>query len=285
MKLNPYLSLIIATTIGAACGVIIKTMEVSLFTFTAFRMFIPVSVLFLYFKYKKIVFVKQNVKMMLFASLLSALRIYLFFLAYKYTSITNGVIILYTWPIFATLFGSVYLKEKVTKKVFSLILLAFAGIIVMYSNQDISLESEDFIGMMSMLASALLFAITSVIFKKESQYYTPIETIFYQNIIGVFIFIPIALIYDPIPTITDLSVSIAFGFCVGIGGFIFLYYALKNLKMSHFSLLAYWEIIAAFIFSILFFNEAITLHALAGGSLILLAGILLKKEANKKREA
>ena len=215
---------------------------------------------------------------MLIASGLNAARMFLYFFAYLYTSIGNAVIILFTWPIFATIFSAVFLKEKVSKKTASLIGVAFLGIIIMYMNKEISFGNKDFIGTAAMLLSAIIFSITAVIFKKELKNYTKTETIFYQNLVGAIVFLPFIFINKPIPTIAQTGVASLYGFLVGIVAFLLFFFALKKLKMSHYSLFTYWEVPAALIFSAIFFKEVITLNMIIGGGFILVAGLLLRKE-------
>lgn len=215
---------------------------------------------------------------MLVASGLNAVRMFLYVVAYRYTSIGNAVILLFTWPIFATIFGAIILKEKVSKRTALLIGMAFLGIIIMYSNKKISFGSNDFIGMGAMLLSAIIFSITAVIFKKELKNYSTTETIFCQNLIGAIVFLPFIFINKPLPTITQTSVASVYGFLVGIVALLLFFYALKKLKMSHYSLFTYWEVPAALIFSVIFFKEVITINMFFGGVLIVIAGLLLRRE-------
>ena len=278
MKLNPYLAIIFAATIGGSSGVFIKLLNLTSTSITFFRVFIPVILLLAYFSWKKIKLFQGNYKIMLIASGLNAARMFLYFFAYLYTSIGNAVIILFTWPIFATIFRAVFLKEKVSKKTASLIGVAFLGIIIMYMNKEISFGNKDFIGTAAMLLSAIIFSITAVIFKKELKNYTKTETIFYQNLVGAIVFLPFIFINKPIPTIAQTAVASLYGFLVGIVAFLLFFFALKKLKMSHYSLFTYWEVPAALIFSAIFFKEVITLNMIIGGGLILVAGLLLRKE-------
>ncbi len=278
MKLNPYLAVIFATTIGGSSGVFIKLLNLPSTSITFFRVFIPVIILLAYFGGKKVKLFQGNYKIMLVASGLNAARMFLYMFAYLYTSIGNAVILLFTWPIFATIFGAIFLKEKVNKKTASLIGLAFLGIVIMYSNKEINFGSNDFLGMGSMLLSAIIFSITAVIFKKELKNYSKTETIFYQNLLGAIVFLPFIFINKPLPTITQTSVASIYAFLVGIVGFLLFFYALKKLKMSHFSLFTYWEVPVALIFSVIFFKEVITLNMILGGALIIVAGLLLRRE-------
>lgn len=277
MKLNPYLAIILGATIGASSGVFIKLLDLPATTITFFRMFIPAAVLLVYLLYKKTRLFRGNYPLMMLASGLNAARMFLFFIAFLYTTIGNAVIILYTWPVFAVIFSAIFLKEKVSWRTAMLIALAFAGIVIMYSGKEISFGNQDFIGMAAMLVSAIIFSITAVIFKKELVNYGKTETIFYQNLLGAIVFLPFLFINRPLPTPIQATVASVYGFLIGIVAFILFFYALKKLKMSHYSLFTYWEVPAALVFSAIFFREAITLDMVLGGGLILTAGILLRK--------
>lgn len=278
MKLNPYLAIILGTTITASSGVFIKLLNLPSTSITFFRVFIPVIILSCYFGLKKIKLFRGNYKIMLFASGLNAARMFLFMVGYLFTSIGNAIIILFTWPIFATIFGAIFLKEKITKRTSVLVGMAFLGVILMYLDKEISFGNRDFLGMAAMLFSAIIYSVTAVIFKKELINYAETETIFYQNLAGAIIFLPFIFINKPTPTIIQISVAVSYAFLVGVVAFLLFFFALKKLKMSHYSLSTYWEVPAALIFGVIFFKEKITLNIILGGFLIIAAGLLLKKE-------
>ncbi len=106
MKINPYLAIILAATIGGSSGVFIKLLDLPSTSMTFFRMFVPVVVLLVYLSLKKIRLFRGHYGIMLVASGLNATRMLLFFVGYLYTSIGNAVIILFTWPIFAAKSGT-----------------------------------------------------------------------------------------------------------------------------------------------------------------------------------
>ncbi len=278
MKLNPYLAIIIAATIGGSSGVFIKLLELPAGTITFFRMAVPVLVLLGYLRYKGIKLFRGNYRIMMVASVLNASRMFLFFVGYLYTSIGNAVIILFTWPIFGALFSAIFLKEKIPLRTAFLIGLAFLGIVIMYINKEISFGNQDFIGMAAMLFSAIMFSATAVIFKKELVNYSRTETIFYQNLVGSIAFLPFLFAGFPVPSALQAGVASLYGVLIGIVAFLLFFYALRKLKMSHYALFTYWEVIAALFFGVLFFQEAITLNMVIGGGLILATGILLRKQ-------
>lgn len=278
MKVNPYLAILFAATIGGASGVFIKIIDLPATSITFFRMAVPVIILLVYLQYKRIRLFRGNYSMLMVASVLNAIRMLLFFVGYLYASIGNAVIILFTWPIFGTLFSAIFLKEKVSFRTSILIGLAFLGIVVMYLNTEISFGNEDFIGMAAMLFSAIFFAVTAVIFKQKLTVYSRTEAIFYQNLVGAVAFLPFVFINEPLPTALQMGAASFYGILIGIVAFMMFFYALRRLKMSHYALFTYWEVIAALIFGLLFFGEDITWNMFLGGGLILATGILLRKQ-------
>jgi drug/metabolite transporter (DMT)-like permease len=286
MKINPYLGVIIALTFGAFNGVLTKWLKLDPTIITFFRLGTPALVLFLFLRfYKKTKIFRKGHKLMLLASAFNAARMFLYFLAFTYTSIANAIIILYTWPIFSSIFSIIFIKEKTKWKEWLLISLAFLGVIIMIGSQELSFSNTDLIGMLIMLVSAAMYAITVVIFKKGSKEYNQTETIFYQNILGAIIFLPFIFIKSEGLTITKSLLAIGqYGLLVGIGSFILIFTALKKLKVVHFSLINYWEVIAGVIFGIIFLKEAVTLNMILGGLIIISSGVglIFYKKMNKQ---
>ena len=112
MNLNPYITTFFASSLAATSGVLIKTANLPSTTMAFFRLVVPTVIIFVYLKFNKTNFFRGNYKIMLLSSVLNAVRIWFYILAFKYTDIGNGIIILFTWPIFATIFGIIFLKEK-----------------------------------------------------------------------------------------------------------------------------------------------------------------------------
>jgi len=215
---------------------------------------------------------------MLGGSMINAVRMYLFLVAFIYTSIGNAVIVFYTWPIFGTLLGATLLKEHITRRQIALLGLAFTGIITAYSNQDFSFENQDFIGMTAAISSAFLYALTVIIFKTETPNYTRNEIIFYQNIVGALVFIPFFIFNEPTPTVKDMTLGISYGLMVGIMAYSFFFFGLKYLEASKASMLTYVEVVSAVLLSYLVLGDVLSRNMIVGGGCIILSTILLRLE-------
>lgn len=214
---------------------------------------------------------------MLIASGLNALRMYLYLQAFMLTSIGNAVIILYTWPIFVTILGILFLKERVSKKHFFLIGIAFLGLIISSSGKSFSFENQDLLGMLAALTSAFGYAITVIIFKSESNNYHRNEIIFLQNIVGVFIFMPFFWMYFPVIETAHLAMGIFYGFLIGIVIFSLFFFGLKYLDASLASSLMYIEAVSAIALAYVVLDESLTQEMLLGGGMILISSFLINR--------
>jgi drug/metabolite transporter (DMT)-like permease len=276
-KPNPYLEVILAAIIWSSTGLFVKNINLPTTTITFFRLFVPSLILSIYFIYKKFELNGLKNKIILLASLLNAIRLLFYFIGFEFTTMSNAVIILYTWPIFATILSRIILNEKIIKRNIFLLVISFIGIIFIYIDKEINFESNSFIGMSSMLLSALIYSSTVILFKKESHKYSNFETVYYQNFIGSILFIPFIFINRPFPSVFETTIITSYALLIGILGFGLFFSALKRIKASTASFLAYFEVLSGILFGIIVFKDSISWNMLVGGFIIITSTIFLKK--------
>ena len=275
MKRKAFLAVLFGALVGGFGGVFIKWMQIPPTSIAWIRMSIPTVLIFFILIFTRTKLFRGNYKTMLLGSGLNAIRMYFFLFAFVHTSIGNAVILFYTWPIFATLFGAIFLKEKISKTQLLLLLLAFAGIIIAYSNQQFSIDNDDFMGMSSAMASAFIYALSMIVFKKEASNYSNWELVFYQNLLGAFIFLPFFLSNEPAAIPSDWMYGTAYAFVVGILAFNLIFYGLRFLPASKVSMITYVEVITASLASIFIIGEQFSINMLIGGFCIILSTLLL----------
>ncbi|HUQ85724.1 MAG TPA: DMT family transporter [Candidatus Limnocylindrales bacterium] len=277
MKFNPYLEVIIAAAIFGTAGIFVKIIDLPATTITFFRVAAPTFILFMYFGLKRQNIFKTATKMVIFISLLNALRMYLWLFAYLHTSVGNAVIILYTWPVFTVLLGPLIIKEKLTKQKLALALIAFIGIVIIFSNKEVSFGNKDFIGMLAMLVSASLSAVTTLLFKPQSKHYTKQQLVFFQNVAGAIIFLPFLFINQPYPTLSQASLASIYSALIGLVAFLLWFSALKKIKASTLAIISYTEVVSAIILGALILKEGITPNMVIGGAIILTVSYFARK--------
>lgn len=260
-----FLSVLIGSIIAGLTGLFIKNISVPASSIAFVRTALPTILLAFWMRSKKMAFFRGNYPRMLLASVLNAIRMYLFLVAYLYTTITQAVIMLFTWPIFVNLISVIWFKEKISTRQQFTLALAFLGIVIIYSDQPFSLENQDFIGMSAGLVSALFYSISYVIYKTEIENYHRNEVIFYQNLVGAFVFIPFIITNTPTPNLQDIVLMTGYSFLMGIVIFNFFFFGLKYLRASQASLINYVEILGAVTIGVIFMHDTITPQILLGG--------------------
>lgn len=276
--------IVLGAMVAGISGVIIKSIDsIGATSIAWFRTAIPTVIVFVWMLVNHIKPFRGNYKKMLFAALINSLRLYLYLMAFIYTSIGNAVILFYTWPIMVGLLGFLFLGEKVDKYQSILLGLTFFGIILAYSDKPFTFSDRDFLGMLAALGAAFSNALTTVLFKSETKNYHSLEMVFYQNVIGVFLFFPFFAFSLDMARLMDIGLASLYGLIGGIIVFGLFFYGLKYLNAATASTLMYLEVISAIFFGYWFFDERLSLNMVLGGLLIMLSNLLLI-QLNRKRD-
>jgi drug/metabolite transporter (DMT)-like permease len=211
---------------------------------------------------------------LLLGSSINALRMLLYILSFKLTAMGNAVVLLYLWPLFALLLQSLKDRRLPKPREFLLVAAAFTGVTVMNLHRDFSLTGNDAAGTALMTASALLFAWTTLIFKKNLSGVGETDTVFFQNVLGALIFFPFLMTELPSLSGSQIFLGILYGFLVGLTAFTLFFYALKRLPLFQYSAMAYIEVLFGLVFSVVFLFETITWNMIAGAMLVVGASFM-----------
>jgi drug/metabolite transporter (DMT)-like permease len=276
-------AILLATTLGASSGLFIKSLPFSGLGMTGFRMGVPFLFLLpLMIKRKMILGPVKNRKKIWMGSLLNAIRMILYVLSYKLTTMTNAVVLLYTWPLFALLIHSITTREKLKVKEIGLLIIAFSGVILLNAHKGFSLSGSDMKGNIFMIISALIFAISLLIFKDALVDHSEGEVLYFQNALGAVILIPFLAAEIPGMPLTATLTGLFYGFSVGIIGFGCFFIALKRLPIFQYGVLGYFEVFIAVLFGILLLGEEVRWNIILGALMILITSFLSRMEAQIK---
>jgi len=275
-------AIVLCALIAGSNGILIKYISsLSTGAIAFFRTMVPVLFLAPVLFSKSNPIFTGNYKKMLLASAINVARIYLYLVAFIFTSIGNAVVLFYSWPIFVFIFEMVYYKKPLKKAHIALLILAFAGLVITYSNKSFSFENEDIIGMLAAVLSAITYAVTVLMFKSESHHYSKEQTIIYQNLVGAFFFIPF-LFFIPDASWDQLGVAVFYGFLIGIIVFKLFFYGLKYLAASTASSLMYLEVVSAMVLGYMVLDEKVTSNTLIGGVMIVISSYFITRMSAKK---
>lgn len=281
-RVAPVLAVLVAASIGASSGLYIKGISVSSFAMAGFRMGVPFLVLLpLMARRGGLLGDPARRRSLWFASGLNAVRMLLFIMAYKLTAIGNAVVLLYLWPIFALLLDCARLRRAPAPAQTALLALAFAGVVVMNLHRTISFASGDMLGSLFMIASAFLFAATVIIFKGALDRVQETDALYFQNVVGALIFLPILLAEIARVPARDLALGLGYGASVGLVGFGLFFFAMKRLPLFQYSALTYTEVIVAMTFGVTILDESLRFSQVLGAAMILAASFIAQRSRAK----
>lgn len=284
MEKKAIYAVVVCAILAGNNGLLIKSMSsMSTGGIAWFRTAVPVLFLIpILIKDRELHF-KGNTRKMFLASFINAIRMYLYLLAFIYTSIGNAVVLFYTYPLFVTAIEYLFYGQKLQKAQTWFLILAFIGIVITYAGKPFSFASNDFIGMLSAIGASIGYAVTVILFKSETPYYSKNQLIFYQNIIGALVFVPF-LIVLPDVELSQIGIGILYGLLIGIVVFKLFFYGLKELTAATATTLMYLEVVSAIILGYFILDEKLSWNILAGGSLIIISSFYVSKLNRKKME-
>ena len=204
----------------------------------------------------------------------------------KYVSSTMGAIIISTIPLFSPLAASRFHGEKLSLRTFWGIILSFAGVGIVVFDDSVNFIISPLGIALEFLAVFAAIAYT-VVLKDLAIKYNATTIITYQNLIGIFLFLPFWAIFESkslLNTPFDVQAFIAviklalFASCFA---FILYTYSLKRLGMNNANIFINVIPVLTAIFAWYLLDEPLTLRKLAGIAVVI-TGLFLAQVRMKK---
>jgi drug/metabolite transporter (DMT)-like permease len=190
-----------------------------------------------------------------------------------------------TSPIFMALLAWLFLKEKISLTAFLGILLATLGVLLVVSHGNIaSILNGDFgsTGNILVLLSAVNWAVFSVLSRRALEKYSALYVLFYATLFGV-LFSSIHFVgISGWSYISQLSsagwLAVAFlGIASSFLAYTYWYDGLQAVGATQAGVFIFMEPLVSLVVAAIVLNEAVTLPALLGGSLILVGVWLVNR--------
>jgi len=193
----------------------------------------------------------------------------------KYSSPTYASVIIATIPVFSPVIAYIVFRERLTLLNIAGLFLSFGGVVIMLITKNFSI-SIDQKGIFCLSEAVLAALVYSVLARKLTFRYHPLTIIKYQNLIGIFLFLPIFLMYDYHSTLlvrpnTEIISSFLFlSILASSLSFVFYTKAIQMLGISKANI--YSNLIPVFtaIFSFFLLTEHFTMQKLSGMFLVII---------------
>ncbi len=208
-------------------------------------------------------------KLLVLRGLMGAASMLLFFIAVHYLPIGSAVALRYIAPIFATLFATVILRERIHPLQWLFILMAFMGVLVIKGLDD----SIPLIGLLLILLSAIFGGLVFIIIRKLGTKEHPVVIVNYFMCIAALVGGVGCLFSWKTPSTTDTVLLLSLGI-FGYFGQLFMTKALQMVETNLIAPIKYIEVIFVVIVGVTFLDERYSLWSLAGMLLIILSILL-----------
>lgn len=260
------IALILANIIWGASLPIYKwtLQEINPFTFTFFRFFFS-ALIILPFIIKDFKFEKKDIPKLIFGSIISiTIQIPLLLFGLKLAPSIDAPIIISAGPIILLGSSIIFLKEKVSKRLFIGTLISLLGVMFLMFNPALkSGFSGAVLGNFFIFLATICGVIQALIVKKLVERNNALVTVFLTFFIGSLTLLPPTLLEYHTFGIFIINIKSIIGilFAVIFASVLahyFLFYGLKNIKVSETGIFTYVDPIATILVAIPLLHEVIT---------------------------
>ena len=254
-----------------------------------FRLIISVVVLFIFMSIAKIK-MKIDKKDFKFFFLSAIFNPFLYFIGenfgLKEVSAFFTSIIISTIPVITPFFVFIFYKEKITKLNILGLVISFIGVLTIIFSDGIT-KSGSILGFL-MLFMAVFSAIFYTIYVKRLSFkYNPVTIIAWQNLIGIFLFLPVFAVYSAQtafkiqPSTETIFSLMMLGIFASSAAFIFYTYGIRKLGIIKTNFYTNLIPVFSFLFAYLLLDELITWLKFTGLFLVI-TGVMFSETVKGK---
>lgn len=257
-------------------AVLIKSIDhISAYQITFLRFLIGLLILCLAFLGRRITLKFTNRPLLLARGLVGCTAVFITYLSVIKLGIAKGTIILYSYPVFAVLFGTWLLKERLRWTNLLALTCSVIGLYLLLTRTN-GLDGFFSVGLYETIAlsGAVLAGLAVVIIRKLHQTETSWEIFFAQCAVGTAIFLLPSTRHASTVTVQETAILLAIGLLATVGQ-LGMTQGFRYLPVKTGSLLTLIEPVLNYLLGIFLFSELITPRSLSGSVLIATACLIV----------
>jgi len=230
---------------------------------------------------------KKDIKLLFFSALFNP---FFYFLGenygLKYTTSTITSVIIATIPLFTPVAAWFVFRERLSWLNMAGIFVSFIGILIMLLKTDFSLVVDPK-GILFLSGAVLSAIVYTVLLKKLSDRYSPLLLIASQNLIGVFLFLPLFLLFDVnqfvlvVPTTRIVTSFLFLSILASSLSYVFFAKTVKMVGISKANVFTNLIPVFTAVFSYFILTEYFTALKIIG-ILIVITGVYISEINNKR---
>jgi S-adenosylmethionine uptake transporter len=200
----------------------------------------------------------------------------LFFWGLARVPIAQAIALAFIAPLIALYLAAAILKESVSPRIVGASLVAFAGVIVIIIGQArADLGRDALLGSLSILASAICYAINIILMRRQALAASPVEVGFFQStIMAVVLVLALPFVGGvALPPAGQVAFILLAAF-LATTSLLLLTWAYARAQASYLATTEYTSFLWAALFGWIFFRESVSPFTIAGAAMIV-GGCLL----------
>jgi drug/metabolite transporter (DMT)-like permease len=217
---------------------------------------------------------------LLLMGVLDASALMLFFFALRTTSVAIGMFLLFAAPVYVAFAAPRVVGQRTDRVVYGALPLALAGLALIlvpgFTSQDLQVSG---LGLLAGVSGGVVFAAFLMVSKLLTRHVRNSTFLVTECTLDTLFILPLALWQwsrvDFGISAHDLVVSAVLGIVCTALAYSLWIEGLRRVRVQHASILGYLEPVSAPFYALLLLGEAPTAATIAGGALIVAAGILI----------
>jgi len=207
------------------------------------------------------------------------------FQAFKYASITVGVVSYYTAPFFLILIGVLFLKESTTVKAILWTTVAFVGLLLISitGEQSILNNGSVLLGVGFGLAAAVFYASVTALGRKIQEM-PPTLVVFVQMVIGTVLLIPLADFGEMRAGEINWFYIVTLGVIHTAVLYLLFYRSVRNVPVYLLAPLAFIDPVVAIFSDLVVYRATLSPLQIMGIGMILVASYFVSKKKDTQRQ-
>jgi drug/metabolite transporter (DMT)-like permease len=204
--------------------------------------------------------------------LFGSIAVFIFFLSITKLGIAKATVLICSYPIFASIFSAIFLKEKMGILKLTAILMAFAGIYLITMDNSAGLFSLAALGKYELITilGAVLSGIAVVFVKKLHDTDSSYAIFFAQCIIGLWLVIIPASATHCVIGYWGAIILVCIGVISAVGQLL-MTEGYRHVTVTTGSLLAMLVPVLNYFVGVIIFNEAISLRSIIGTAIVIVS--------------
>ena len=283
-----YIALIFSALSFSLMSICVKQLwgRIPVIEMVFFRALLSLIITLFLIKLKKLNPWGRNKSLLILRGLLGTLALYCVFRALGKLPISSATVIQYTYPTFTALGAWIFLKEKISKRIWLAVFLGWIGICMVIQPDFGQYLKFKFASLEILIAllGAILTSMAYLSVRKLSKTEDELIIVYYFPLVSIILITPILGMNYITPSSSDLIWILGIGIFTQAGQQL-ITKGLKILSAAKASSVNYIQVIFASLWGVIFFEERIDLSTITGGAFVLFATLISISSSHKEKES